>query len=62
MAAEADRVYAVTEFHNCEDQDAYYQGTLVVAIYGSRQTAEQHADREGLSVMPMEVRSKLRTY
>lgn len=65
MAAAADKVFAVTENHNCDSymEDALdYQGTLVVAIYASRQTAQQHADREGLYVMPMDIMTKLRTY
>ena len=64
-ALEDGRVYAVTEHHNCDaymDDSLYYQGTLVVAIYSSRQTAQQHADRDNLTVTPMDVLTKLRKY
>lgn len=37
-------------------------GWAVIAVYASRQTAEQHADREGLDVQPLPVLTALRPY
>ena len=64
-AAQEAEVYAVIEHHNCDsymDDSLDYQGTLVVALYTSRQTAQQHADRDNLTVVPMPILTKLRTY
>lgn len=60
---EAQIVYAVCEHHNCEGEQMFdLRGTPVVALYVSKQTAEQHAQRDNLYVQPMTVLTKLREY
>ena len=61
--SDTQTVYAVTEFHNCYGEGTDdLTGTPVVAIYASRQTAQQHANRDGLSVTTMPVLTKMRSY
>jgi len=47
----------MTEVFVVEDQDG-----AVVAAYASRQTAEQHAERDGLDVRRFPVLTQLREY
>lgn len=57
------RVYAVVEFSACSCEEGQYsRGSSVVALYQSKQTAKQHAERDHLMVIPMDVRTGLSPY
>jgi hypothetical protein len=46
----------------CDDPDAHWsdEGTPVVALFSSKQTADQFANKRGLTVTPMHVYSSTR--
>ena len=55
-------VWGVSEFHNCQgDEVQELDGTPILAVYASKQTALQHVAREGgrYTVVRIRVRSSL---
>lgn len=52
----------MSEIYAVIDTSYTGNGDAVIAVYSSRQTAQQHADREGLDVRTLSVLTAVRPY
>jgi len=58
-----ETVYAVCQFDNCTSEECQIEGTIVLALYATEQTAKQHVDRLGYGyVSKMTVETKMRSW